>query len=288
MSENFFATRHSIKPKNGIDPESEIYQGISEKGVDLARERAKDILEIVKNEPEGTVMFLAGSSEIPRAKNAAKIYGEEIDKILSENEDKEISVISKKNIEDISKTENSFGDKPGYTQIANGIGEEIKANPNQKYIIDFPMYIKEYAFNNQRWADKDGNQTEYVTKLLAKYNNNVEDCLRDWIKNEGKLDDLCGPNPTDMAKEQLEGIKRLTEFSSRFLEAGRNLLIGSVGHSWSLDALGVYLTNNGKVDIEGYENLGGKMIGETQIMRVGKNKDEKKSLFYGGKEYDLE
>lgn len=288
IKEKFFATRHSIKPKAGVDPESDTYQGVSEKGVDLARVRAAEIIKLVENEPQGTIMFLAGSSEIPRAKNAAKIYGEEMDRILKENENSEISIISNKDIDDISKTENQSGVKPGYTEIAEEIAEKIKANPDTKFIVDFPMFIKEFAFNNNRWADKNGQQTEYVSQLLVKCNNDVEECLRDWIKNEGKLDNLSGPNPTEMAKGQLEGIKRLVGFASRYLKEDRNLLIGSVGHSWSLDVLAIYLVNNGKVDLEGYEKIGGKMIKETQLMRVGQNKDNQNCLFYNNQEYSLE
>lgn len=285
--ENFFATRHSIKPTAG-DPGSEVYSGVSEKGIDLARERAGEILELMNNEPAGTVMFLAGSSEIPRVKNAAKIYGEEMNRILKSSNNEEILIVSNENIKDISKKEDESGDKPGYSQIVEEIAEKIKANPEKKVIVDFPMFIKEFAFNNDRWAGKDGKMTEYVIKLLAKYNNNVEECLRDWIANEGKSGDLSGPNPTEMAKEQLQGIERLAKFAKRYLGEEGNLLIGSVGHSWSLDALAVYLTNNGRVDMEGYEKIGGQMIKETQLMRVGKNKTDKTCLFYNNKEYQLE
>lgn len=288
IKEKFFATRHSIKPKAGVDPESVAYQGVSEKGVDLARARAAEILELVEAEPKGTVMFLAGSSEIPRAKNAAKIYGEEMDRILKENENSEISIISNQNIEAISKQENQSGAKPGYTEIAAAVADKINAEPDKKFIIDFPMFIKEFAFNNNRWADKNGRQTEYVEKLLANHDNDVEECLRDWIKNEGKLDNLSGPNPTQMAVEQLAGIKRLAEFAGRYLKEDRNLLIGSVGHSWSLDVLAIYLANSGKVDLDGYEKIGGQMIKETQLLRVGQNKDDQNCLFYNNREYSLE
>lgn len=287
LQENFFATRHSIKPKAG-DPESELYSGVSEKGVDLARERAKEILEIINNEPAGTVMFLAGSSEAPRAKNAARIYGEEMDRILESSNNEEILTISNKNIKDISEKEDGSGEKPGYNQIIENIIEKIKANPEKKVIVDFPMFIKEFAFGNDRWTDKDGKYTEYVNELLAKYNNDAEECLKDWIVNEGKLGNLSGPNPTEMAEEQLYGVKRLAEFAKQYLGEDRNLLIGSVGHSWNLDALAVYLANNGRVDIEGYEKVGGKMIKETQLMRVGKDKTGKACLFYNNNEYPLE
>ena len=55
---SFIATRHSIKPK-GEDNPSEEYKGISEKGVELAREQAQKWLEVLKNAPEKAVLLLA-------------------------------------------------------------------------------------------------------------------------------------------------------------------------------------------------------------------------------------
>jgi hypothetical protein len=286
ISENFFGTRHSLKP-SGEDEQSENYKGISEFGVELARERAADILEIMKNEPEGTIMFLAGASEISRTKNTAKIYSEEIDKILTDSDNEEISLISKNDIVNIANEKDVAGEKPGYTEIATKIAEEIKTNPDKKYIIDLPMFIKEFEFGNNRWTDKNGNFTEYLNQLIEKHGRDINECLKDWIKNEGKLKDMSGPNPTEMAKEQLQGIKRLAEFADRYLEGDRNLIIGFVGHSWTMDALAVYLTNNGVVDIAGFNKIGGQVIAETQMMRVGKNKEDKSCLFYNNEEYGL-
>ncbi|MFH0854021.1 MAG: hypothetical protein V1891_00810 [bacterium] len=52
----FFAARHTIKPK-GEDKESLEYKGASEKGVELGRERAKEVLEILEKSNEGTVRY---------------------------------------------------------------------------------------------------------------------------------------------------------------------------------------------------------------------------------------
>ena len=55
----YFITRHSIKP-TANDKESEKYKGLSHKGVDLARVRAKDIIQDMEEAEAGTVMFLGG------------------------------------------------------------------------------------------------------------------------------------------------------------------------------------------------------------------------------------
>ncbi len=273
---NFLTTRHSLKPKAEVDPESS-YQGISGKGLELAKERASEILESFKNEPKGAVMFLAGASELPRTKNTAEIYGEEISKIISEKNYDDMAVITKR---DISKHEG------GYTEIATEVKKEIEAQPDKKFIIDIPLFVKELGTSN-RWGDGRGGYSKYVMSLLTKYNNDEEECIKDWILNEGKLDGEVGPNPTKLAEEQLAGFKRLEDFAKKFL-GDRPLVIGSVGHSWNLDALAVYLANNGKVDLEGYEKLGVKMIKETQLMRVGKNKENESVFFYNNQEYKLD
>ena len=48
----------------------------------------------------------------------------------------------------------------------------------------------------------------------------------------------------------------------------RPISIGMVGHSWNLDALATYLANDGKVTPEGFEKIGGKLIGETQLGKI--------------------
>jgi hypothetical protein len=58
------------------------------------------------------------------------------------------------------------------------------------------------------------------------------------------------------------------------------LIIGSVGHSWSLDALAVYLANNGDVTAEAFDKMKAKMIGETEMIKLTQ-KDRKQVLQYG-------
>lgn len=164
--------------------------------------------------------------------------------------------------------------------------KKIEENPNKKIVVEFPLFIKEFAMGG-RWADKKtGEYTDYTNALLAKYNKDDDKCLRGWIESEGHLDGLTGPNPTDVAKEHLQGAKRLHEFAEKYVK-NRPVVVGSVGHSWNLDALAVYLANDGKVDLEGLEKVGGLMIKTAEMARIEVDGGDCK-LIYRGKEFPIE
>ena len=70
-------TRHSLK-STIEDSESEEYPGLSEKGVELARQKVSEFLPIIEQSEEGSVIVFSGVSDLPRTRSTIKIYGEEI------------------------------------------------------------------------------------------------------------------------------------------------------------------------------------------------------------------
>jgi hypothetical protein len=267
MKEGDFFSRHSVKPK-GEDLESSGFAGISEKGVKLAKERAHEILSNLERLENGTIMFIGGTSEVPRTKSSALVYGQEIKKlILEQGRDDIISFLPV----DLDKIE-------GYTNKVNFLVEQIKANPERKIILDFPLFIKEFSLKD-RWTDEKGNLSEYTKELLKRNENNEEEAMKDWFDNQGRINDLIGPNPEDIAEQQLTGIERLREFAKKYI-SDRPMVIGSVGHSWNLDAVAVYLANNGEINKESFEKMKAKMIGETKMIKISKQ-DGKQVLEYG-------
>jgi len=273
MREGDFFTRHSTRPKEG-DPESAEFEGVSEKGVELARKRAKEILESLSESESGTIMFVGGASEIPRTKSTALIYGDEIKRILLAEKRGDILVFLP---EDLEKIE-------GYSNKINFLVNQITTNPDKKIIIDIPLFIKEFSFVGD-FTTKEGKWAPYTQELLKRNEGDSEKALRDWLDNQGTIGDIKGPNPKEVAKKQLAGLNRLREFVKKYIP-DRPLVIGSVGHSWSLDALALYLANNGEVTEEAFDELKAKMIGDTEMIKLTE-KDGKQILQYGELEIPL-
>lgn len=252
---NFIGTRHSIKPK-GEDKESE-FKGISEKGVELSKERAEEVFEMINNSAPGTVMFFGGASDQIRTKSTSEVYCDEVKRIAAKKSS-DILVINHSDIADASV---------GYTKIVNDVIEKIKSDPDKKVFVEFPMFIKEFALGNGKFLDESGNLTNFTKKILE-VGKTEEGALKKWIEGGGVIDDMEGPKPEDVAKDHIKGIKRLAEFVNKNLGSTRPVVIGFVGHSWTLDVLAIYLANDGKVDIDGLEKVGGQMIKETQPIEI--------------------
>lgn len=269
----FFGTRHSIKPK-GEDKES-AYKGISERGEQLSRERAHDLMALVDRAPEGAVIFIGGSSDQIRTKSTAEVYGEEMKKIVTE-ESKDIVVINRNDIADSQK---------GYSQIVGGVVEKINAEPTKKVVVDFPMFLKEFSIGGGKFLDASGGMNEFTKKLLE-LGGTEEGALKKWIESEGIIDGIVGPKPKEIAEDQLNGIKRLFKFAKKNIGQERPIVIGFVGHSWTLDVLAIYLAKGSEVTMEGFEKIGGSMSKETEMVELSIHNN--KGIFkYRGSEYEI-
>lgn len=273
-------TRHTKKPK-GEDVEVKRYPGASESGVELGKDRAtEEIVGMIEKAKPGTVMIISGASELVRTKSTGEIYGDKLKEVYGNNPDYLVITRSEiKNMIDQNRQKKSG-------KVLDMLKEIVGKNPDKKIIIDFPLFLKEFSMGKGRWIDKDGKLIEYADALLKKHNNNETACLKDWIENEGHLEgtSLQGPNPTVVAEEHLEGLRRIDDIARKFIGEARPTVVGGVGHGWNLDVVAVYLANNGKVNAEGLEKLGGEMIKETELMRL-ETVDGKKVFNYRGKEF---
>lgn len=267
MREKDFFTRHSIRPKEG-DPESPDFEGVSEKGVELARQRAREILESLEQSEDGTIMFLGGTSEIARTKSTALIYGNEMRNIISEQKRNNVLVFLPDDLEKIK----------GYSNKIDFLVNQIISNPEKKIVIDFPLFLKEFSFVGD-FTTKEGKWTRYTREMLRRSGGDSEKFLKDWFGNRGALENLKGPNPKEIAEKQLAGLDRLREFVKKYI-SDRPLIIGSVGHSWSLDALAVYLANKGEITAKAFDEMKAKMIGETGMIKLTEE-NGKQVLQYG-------
>lgn len=262
-------TRHSKKAKTGT-LESDKYPGLVDpEGPKLARERVQEIKELIDKSSKDAIIFIGGASEFPRTKSTAEVYGDEIDKIYQDNPE---VVVLTRHQEDIP-----FDPKKGYTTIIKNLQNIVANNADKKIVINFPMFIKQLAFSYEyapdkyRWADKKGNYTPYTEKLIVADEELAKDGRNDgglilWLESQGVIGDIKGPSPKQVAEEYIQGLKRLQDFVKKYI-GERPLIVGAVGHSWDLDALAIYLGNNGVVDMDGYKKIAkSEMIKETELI----------------------
>lgn len=301
--ERYFVTRHArpARDKSLEDPVSRQYPDLTEKGVEQTRAKAKgQIADMIRNAPERAVIIIGATSDQPRTKQTAELYGDALAEYQHETKKEDVTVITKQQIEKMvsenartqDKTEGAF--MPGQIMIVvRRIQELIASNPGKKVVIDYPLMVKQLAYKfENRWTDENGNKTEYFSEILKKHNNNHADAGKDWIANGGKLtlDDgriIYGPLPEKVAKEYLQGIRRLRSFAEKYV-GNRPLIVGEVGHQWDMDALITYLASQGKVNKDTFEAVtGGEIAGETEMTEFVLS-DRGVHLKYRGKDFAVE
>ena len=298
MMREFFATRHAKPERNKTEEDlgSKDYPDLTEKGVEQAKEKARgEILDLINDAPEGAVVLIGATSDQPRTKQTAEIYGDELSAIKKNDKASNLLVITKKEIEAMSENKNENSEKPGFSieniiKVVKKIEAIITENADKKVVVDYPLMVKQLAYKyNNRWTDQNGKKTEYFSEILKKYNNNHEEAGKDWLANQGKLElpdgrVINGPDPAQVGAEYLKGVERMSNFAKEYV-GGRPLIVGEVGHQWDLDALVTYLSNNGKVDLESFvKATGGDIAGETEMTQFNIS-DKEVKLKYRGKEF---
>lgn len=283
MPENYrefdFLTRHSKKPK-GQDAESERYDGISESGAELARERAKTELSgLVDSTEPGSVIFISAASNMERTASTGEVYGDALKELYSSRPDG-YQVISRDDIWKISEEEG------GFTKTAQRIAEMAKSSPEKKVVIDFPMFLGEFSGTKHNWFDKNGRFTDATDEILKRAENNENKAVRIWFETEGNIGSAGAAKPIDVAKDYQQGLMRLRAFARKFI-GDRPLVIGGSAHSWDLDAYVTYLGNEGKVTPEGFDKVcGGDIVKETELVKIDIGGEQPK-VYYRGKEFAI-
>lgn len=259
-----FFTRHSKQPKINEESSKE-YPGLSEAGVELARERSRDILELLKKAEPGTVMFIAGTSDQIRTESTILVYGHEMKNLLTKEDDSDIELVL---AEELKRVE-------GYFALLN----KLVTKPDKKIALVLPQYVPELSWKGE-FLTEEGKWGAYALELKKRNNDNSEEVLRDWLLTQGELDGLQGPNPKVVAEKQLTVLRKLRRWGNKYLP-GRKLIIGAVGHSWTLDALAIYLANDGEVTLENYDKMREHgLLKETGMIAL-KHEDGKPVLQYG-------
>lgn len=274
MDKRRIVMRHSIKPK-GEDKESAQYKGISDKGVELARQSAINMIDYLEEAPEGAVIFLGGASDFPRTKSTSRVVGTELKHILSERKNEYLVL-----------TEEDLPKGAGYTGIAKGIKRIIDENPYKKIVVVAPLYLNELSMVSRGYCGKDEIPGEFMERIRVRRRDdgdNEHAAIREWIENDGVLDGVQGPNPLESAKSVERGIERLEHLVGKYV-ADRPIVTAVVGHGWEIDAYLTYAAGHGKISGAAWDKVssGKGMIMETEIGEV-KIGDEMTTVTYRGK-----
>jgi len=232
---NFFASRHTER-SFGSSPNPE-YPGLTERGIEIAREQAQIILEIIQNASERGVIALCGVSEAIRTRSTAGVYTEAVqDAIAAQGIDCLV----------IDGTKLRFKDGP--TAEMSRVSDIAQQRPNSKIFFSMPLFVKQFKIGDDRWQNEDGTWTsEYAEGLFKKANFEAKK-----VVEQIKLDYEAGVegamNPDDIAKDQLVGIKRLQQFIDKIFP-DRDIIVGFVGHSPNLEILAQYLAHDRDADV---------------------------------------
>lgn len=292
-----FVTRHAQSAKHEQpDPK---YTSLTPKGVEQARERARsEVLEMIQGAPKDAVIFIGGSDQL-RTKETGEVYGEELG-IMREDlkNTSDVEVIPREEFEKFKEL--------SYALALREIEGIIKANPDKKVVVDFPMRLWGFSYGHKtkdekgrlvgepRWIDERTKKASDFFATLVKEHGNDEGG-RIWLRQGGEYTDqsgrvLKGPEPIEVAKEYFASLVKLQKFAKK--HSDRPLIIGGVGHSWDIDALATWLSLGcpESVDNEKFYrrfaeiSQGGKIINETEMMQFEINANRVK-LKYRGKEY---
>lgn len=256
-----YITRHSLKPSK-TNPESAGFRGITEAGVELAKERADEIGQLVEKAEAGTIIFQGGVSPEVRTRSTMQVYADTLRERFEGRDD--VIIVDRGQLSTSTK-------EMGFTATAQSVVDKATQQPEAKVVIDLPLRLNEMM--NAGWTAKDGKPSKYTEYLLGG-GGSLYDMEKRWFAEEGKIDgEQVGPNPTEVAENLLDGFERLKAFVAKFLP-DRPIVIGCVGHSFELDALLAYLAGNGKIDVATYEGLQSGIINETEMIRVSFDGDD--------------
>ncbi len=278
MEKNFFIFRHSDKPDEK-NLESQTHPGLSEKGVEKAREqKAKEIKEIVDNASDRALIYIGGATELSRTKSTAIAAGEGL-KTLYENDETVLVLTKKEILSQAGKTESLSSTIKKIVEII-----ESDENKNKKIVVDFPLFVKELSFG-RRWDAKKDN-FEYFDYLDKKYGDNEEGAFEEWSHTKGEnIEGSEGPDPETVAEEYLFGLDRIHEFAKKYFP-DRPVVIGAVSHRWDLDAAILKLIA-GEVSPKSFKEISNEKLTDTTEGTAITIGEDQMKIAWRGKEFEI-
>lgn len=276
-------TISSDRPQKG-DEEHPDYPGITESGVEHGTETTKqELLDIVNRADPDAIVFFGGSSEEIRTKSTNKLRGDILAKEFGKRDD--VVVYTQEDMEKLRQEA-----KDGNGKVLNLVEDIIESNKDKKIIFTYPLFLKGLSLRPQFRESGTGKRIYYSKKLGDLSHDHPDKSVEVWLKDEGKLHDgeetIQGKKtPQQVAEEHMRDIQRLRNFTKRF-SGDRQSIIGLTGHGWNEDALMVYLANRGKVDAEGFSELGSVAIKQGELSQI-EFSDGEIIFHYRGQKYNI-
>jgi len=264
----YWVTRHS---KSGKDVEA--FPGLSQQGVEMARERAKTIVELIENSQKGSLILYGGVTSEPRTRSTTELYADEAERILKEHGET-VRFIKKEDIKELA-------DQSGYLKTANEITTQINAVPEEKVVIELPLFLKEFSMEKYLYEEDGETVKPEWQKLLDQHGKNYTAAIEDWFSDPELSKTI---DPEEMARGCMKAMQRLESFARKFFP-DRPVKIGFVGHSFLIDALLTYIANDGKISSDGFKKIGGEVVKETELATIEFDGDGGLHLQYRGKDF---
>lgn len=244
---NFFASRHSSRAfEASPNPE---YPGLSEKGIELAREQAEKVVDIIIKSPQKSVVALCGISEAQRTRSTARIYTETAKEM-----------VESQGLDCVNVDINDFEHFDSITDKINNISEIGAEHPDSKIFFSWPLYIKQFMIGGDRWQNDDGTWASEYVESVFKDNNFDTDKVLNKVQEDFVAGKESAPNTEVIAEEQLDGVARLHNFLGKVFP-DRNIVVGIIGHSPNLEIMARHM-------IEGSSDKSDVVFPEAGIMEV--------------------
>lgn len=242
MSIESFFSRHTKKTDNP-EVEAKDYPGVTPEGVELARKKDTELIEMIEHAPSGAVIWLGGITKHVRTCSTMDVYLESIKAYIDAHPEKYMYLDA------------------GALQAAHSTGQRGKldiimqaAETGKKVIIDFPLAIKNFLETG--WSKEDGTPTEYMESLQRRITSqSARGAFEQWFKDKGVVEGKkIGPDPEEVAVDFIEGLMRLEQFTKKYF-SNRPVMVGSVGHSANMTALLHYTHGKGAIRSELFQDI---------------------------------
>lgn len=263
-----WVTRHS---KSGKDVESA--PGLSEEGVDLAKQRAETIAKLINDSEEGSVILFGGVSATPRTRSTMEIYSQEAADIISKTG---VQTINKETLKESTSNQ-------GFLKTAEDVSLVLQEFPKEKFAIELPLMLKELSMESSLYESDGVTVIPEWQTLLDKHGKDYSGLMKEWLETPSIRAAI---NPVKIAEKTLSGMNRLSTFIHRFTPH-RPVKIVFVGHSLLLDTFLIYLANNGEVTAEGFEKIQNQIISETELSTIKPTENGHLSLNYRDQNFTL-